>query len=586
MAAQLAELAYPRQDHFPFYLKERQHQLLLHPEVGLEDDFRRIYLQGDYSIGWPVAARRIFEHLALSHTNAIIGIQVGDEGKGRIVDNLIQELIKNVQMVYIIRFNGGANAGHTVEKDGLKLALHQVPSGVMYGETVGIIDSGTAIHPEDFATEVEYAEKKIGQSLKDRLYLSQDALLITDLERAEETLMKYKRGRKGTTGRGISAAYKNKYTYTPIRIKDLLSDSWEEQLGTYYGQLNNEFSLYPDPETQKPKSLAEITVPDYEKTLLTGKEEIREVGNKQDFLKRLKVTRQWLLDRDIVKDTFIINRQILNDIENLGVIFEGAQGVGLHPWLGTIKDTSSSDTTVSGILAGTSGAWRPDDIANRVGAFKATYMSDVGYREMPTLVDIGDVKSVAELYQLFPNPTPDQIWAAWIREAFGEFGTTTGRPRHISHLDLELLRFNCWVGGIEVLAATHMDSAREDEKIKVCTHYTDGQGNVLPYRPGLEYLKNVVPYYIELDGWDGEKVKDAKSFDDLPENARKYLAFIQARTGIPIVIATTGPKRDNMVEIPSVKNSRVLYLGDENPATFNRLMQQHRDVVTAAQNEK
>ena len=276
----------------------------------------------------------------------------------------------------------------------------------------------------------------------------------------------------------------------------------------------------------------------------------------------------------------------MEDIENVGVLLEGAQGVGLHPWLGTKNDTSSSDTTVSGITSGTAGVWKPDDIANRVGVWKGTYQSDVGYRRMPTYVDIGEVRSVAELRETFPNPTADQIWAAWIREVFGEFGTTTGRPRHINHLDLELLRFNCWVGGIEVLAATHLDSAREEETVKVCTHYMDKDGNVLPYRPGLEYLKNAIPQYIELPGWDGEAVRHAKSFDELPENAKKFLAFVQARIGVPVVIATTGPKRENMVEIPSTEHSGILYLEDEKPATFNVLMQQHREALEAAQKRR
>ncbi len=583
----LVERAYPADYQIPLLLKEQQRKLLLHPEIGLEDDFRRIYLNNDYSLGWPLGARRIFEELALNNTNAIIGVQIGDEGKGRIVDNLIQELIPNVERVYVVRFSGGANAGHTVEKGDIKLALHQVPSGVMSGETIGIIDRGTAIHAEDFATEIEYAENITGESLRDRLFLSRNALCITDLERAEETLMKFKKGRKGTTGRGIGPAYKNVYTYTPIEMRYLLEDDWEERFGKQYDQLALEFSLFPDPEDPNgnPRNLADVFVPDYAETVKSGKAAKRTVGDKGTYLERLRKTREWLIDRNIVQDTLVIHKEVIENIDKYGVVFEGSQAVGLHPWLGTKDDNSASDTSTYGVLGGT-GIWRPDDIANRVGVIKATYMSDVGYRVMPTKVDIGEVKTVTELYEKYTNPTPDQIWAAWVREKFKEFGTTTGRPRHINHIDLSLISYNCWMGGTEVLAFTHLDTAREDENIKVCTHYTDRQGNIVTYRPGLEYQKNVIPHYIELPGWDGEAVARAKTFDELPENAKKYMAFLQARLGIPIVIATTGPKRENMLDIPSVEKNKIIYVNDESPATFSALMREHRLAVESGRQRR
>jgi hypothetical protein len=147
------------------------------------------------------------------------------------------------------------------------------------------------------------------------------------------------------------------------------------------------------------------------------------------------------------------------------------------------------------------------------------------------------------------NATQDQRVGARIRRDAHEFGTTTGRPRDINFLDLEFMRYNARMSGIEVLAATHLDIARADEPIKVCTHYTK-DGKVVPYQPGLAYQEGVTPHYIELPGWDGKACSKARTMEDLPDNALRFLAFIQARTGLPFVAATTGAKRDSMVKFP------------------------------------
>ena len=176
---------------------------------------------------------------------------------------------------------------------------------------------------------------------------------------------------------------------------------------------------------------------------------------------------------------------------------------------------------------------------------------------MPTQVNLE--KEIKKMSDLPANASPAQRWAAFVREEGHEFGTTTGRPRDILHLDLEMMRFNCRMAGIEMLAGTHLDIAREGESIKVCTHYTGSDGRVVLYQPGLRYLKNVVPQYVELPGWDGDAVRRAKSFDEIPENAKKFLAFIQRRTGYPIVIATTGPDRSNYLDIPSFQPKGTVY---------------------------
>ena len=176
---------------------------------------------------------------------------------------------------------------------------------------------------------------------------------------------------------------------------------------------------------------------------------------------------------------------------------------------------------------------------------------------MPTQVNLeNDIKRPDDLPK---TATSQQTWAAGIRRDGKEFGTTTGRPRDICHLDLEMMRYNCRMAGIELLAGTHLDLAKENEDIWVSTHYTDSNGNTIPYQPGLRHIEGITPNYIILPGWDGNEVNKARSFEELPENARKFLAFIQKRTGYPIVIATTGPDRENYLNVPIIPKKNIIY---------------------------
>jgi adenylosuccinate synthase len=256
----------------------------------------------------------------------------------------------------------------------------------------------------------------------------------------------------------------------------------------------------------------------------------------------LEIARKELIKRDMAKDMFIYHERIYSDL-SYGVLFEGAQALGLHAWLGTRPDVTSSDTSMDGIKTGTA-FWRGQDILDRIGVFKIPYTSSVGARKMPTHIELP-----RNLADLTANATDDQKWAAYIRETAHEYGTTSGRPRDILHLDLEMIRYNCRMAGIEVLAGTHLDIAREKETIKVCTHYTNDLGERVPYQPGLRYQNGVIPHYIELPGWNGDAVAKARSIEELPDNARYFLAFIQGTTGYPIVAGTTGPARENFISV-------------------------------------
>jgi adenylosuccinate synthase len=476
-----------------------------------------------------------------------------------------------LKKVYVTRFQGGSNAGHTSEKDGVKVKQHQIPSIAFVPEdvkVVGIMADGMNLNPDDLRIEHDYIETMVGEgSLKGRLVVSQNAILNTDLDRAEETILDLQEGKtSGSTSEGMRTSSAHYYDRTGPRYEDLMADDWKERLGKKYDQLADRF------EKSFGRTLADELVPDYETVAQNDIKDAREpgpkgdkgeverpkrkVGTKEEFLDRLAQARDWLIQKDMVHDTVQISRESLYETLNnqAGIIHEGAQALGLHPWLGTVgsRDVTSTNTDPIGALYATK-TFRVDDMQYKIGVMKATYMSSVGRRRMKTMVPLD--KKTRKLSELPSNATDDQKWAGWIRETAREFGTTTGRPRDICHLDLPFLAYNCFASGINMLAVTHVDIARKGEKIKVCTHYAKN-GIPVAYYPGIEAVKDVEAKYIEIDGWDMEEVQRAKSYEELPEGAKRLLAFIQARTGVPVVFSTTGPDRENYLPIPEQRTSK------------------------------
>ncbi|MFH1832828.1 MAG: adenylosuccinate synthetase [Candidatus Levyibacteriota bacterium] len=517
-------------------LSKIQDDLFKRPHNGIQKDIDLIYKKNKILLGWPKGIDKIFCHLSRKNSVAIVGVALGDEGKGRFVDNEIKIMLekRGVKKIAVIRFQGGNNAGHTIEKKGLRLALHLVPSGVLHPQAIGIMDQGMVIHPQDLRTEIEYIEKSI-RSLKGRLFLSENAILCTDLERAEEILNSLKRDEvKGGTGRGISPSYAHHYDRLGLKIYDLLDNNWKNTLKDYYNRYKKEFSVFGI-------NLATVQTPDY-KPSRNGKMQKRKVGSEKEFLKNLKEIRDWLIKRNFVINTFLMHQKIYNN-NTIGIIFEGSQAQGLDAWLGTRPDVTSSNTSMYGLREGTA-LWSPKLIEDRIGVFKIPYTSSVGARKMPTHVDLPK-----DLKDLPKNASQEQKWAAYVRETANEYGATTGRPRDINHLDLAFLSYNARMSGIEILVGTHLDIAKENQTIMVCTHYKNQKGDYVPYQPGLRYQKNVIPSYIKLPGWDGEKCRKAKKMEDLPINALKFLSFVQKRTGFPITIVTTGPLRENIITL-------------------------------------
>lgn len=472
------------------------------------------------------------------HTSAVIGGALGDEGKGRTVVNLINRSLENpdLDQVIVVRFQGGNNAGHSLESGGIKWAQHQIPSGIHRDQVYGIMDSGMVVHPEDLMTEYQLVSQATRSDLTGKLKLSADAIFCSDLERAKEVLNRFlSHGAKGGTGRGIGPSYAGHLDRQGLHIRDLLSDDWQEKLSNKYQQLEKIFAAFD-------MNLSEIEVPDFLESKKQNLSVGRTLGKLPEFLDRLSQARRFLLSEELVTNTFPLHHQYFHDPKT-AMLFEGSQAVGLNPWLGTYPDVTTSDTSLFGIQTGTR-YWLAEQIRYRLGVIKATYTSSVGQRRMATQVDLP-----------YPVEDPSQLdsyqaWADYVRTKAHEFGTTTKRPRDILHMDLGFIGYNARMGGIEALVATHLDIALEDEPIKVCWGYANSSGEIVTYQPGLVYQADITPQYIELPSWDGLRVQGAQTMEDLPDNCRRYLGFFQAVTGVPIAAVTTGPNEYDYIEVP------------------------------------
>lgn len=510
------------------------------PWEGVKEDYDRIYNRGQIEIGLPHGVKISTSDSVRDNTVVIVGSMFGDEGKGRFVDNKIASLLDapNVDRVNVVRFQGGNNAGHTIELEtGQRVSLHVIPSAIMYEETRGLIDSGVIVHVEDLQTETKYAEGIVGVGdLRGKVLLSNRALLNTDLERAEEILNRQKTNDAGGgTGRGIASTYAHHYDRLGLKIHHLLSPDWRKRLGDRYDMYVKDFAA-------QGLELATVPVPDFREIKLNDNNVDRTVGTRAEFLDRLESAREWLLERNMTQEMVKLHREIFRD-KSQGVLFEGAQGIGLSPWLGSYPDITASDTTGWGILNGST-YWRPDNIAEKIGILKGPYTSSVGSRKLPTQIDLSK-----EHNELPKNFSSAQERGVYIRREAKEVGTTTKRWRDVAELDLANLSYNAVVGGIESFAVTMMDLSRPGDIIRVSTHYKKDGENV-PYEPGMEYMNGLTPQYLELPGWDGAIASQAKSLDDLPINALKYLSLIQARTGVPIVAITASAARDKLITLP------------------------------------
>ncbi len=416
----------------------------------------------------------------------IVGAQWGDEGKGKIIDYL------SGKAEYIVRAQGGNNAGHTVIVEGKKYSFHLLPSGVLYQDKMNLIGNGVAFDPEGFLSEVRKLEAK-GFSSKN-IKVDERAHVIFPYHKLIDQLEEEARGDEkiGTTQKGIGPCYMDKIERSGIRVGDLID---EELL---LEKLNRQLDR---------------------KNFLIERIYGKEGFNKEEMYERYKEFGRQI--KPYVTDTTIITYEALE--EGKKVLFEGAQGTLLDIDLGTYPYVTSSHPTAGGFTVGA--GIGPTQIQEVLGIVKA-YTTRVGMGPFPTEQD----NTIGET----------------IRERGKEFGTTTGRPRRCGWLDLVMLKYTSRVNGITGLSLMLLDVLTGFETIKVCVGYKKDGKITKNFPAGLKALGKCEPVYETLQGWK-EDLTAVKSYKDLPENAKTYVSFIEEYLKIPVKIVSVGPGRKQTI---------------------------------------
>lgn len=414
----------------------------------------------------------------MSKADLIVGAQWGDEGKGKIVDRLCDGYD------YVCRVAGGHNAGHTIWVDGVRYALHLIPSGVLRKDSVNVIGNGVVVNPEALIEEM-----KQFKDLEGRFFISQRAHLNLKHHALIDQAKEKAKGKNaiGTTGKGIGPAYADKISRSGHRVIEL----------------------------RDPEKLCEDLLQDFKnlKPIFDSLE--ISLPTKEEILIDLKFYNKML--SPFITDTTNLIQKALQ--KNKKVILEGAQGTLLDIDHGTYPFVTSSNTVAAGACAGI--GISPKQLGKVTGIIKA-YTTRVGNGAFPT----------EELSQIGEK----------ICEIGKEFGVTTGRKRRCGWFDAVAVRYAALLNGIDEFALMKMDVLDGFEKIKICKAYKY-RGLEIDYFP--VDLENVEPIYEEFDGWGS--VKGVKSFDDLPQNAKNYINHIEKLTGVKVGIISTSPERNDTI---------------------------------------
>lgn len=419
------------------------------------------------------------------NTLTIIGSQWGDEGKGKIADLLSEDVD------WVVRFNGGPNAGHTVVDEKGEFKFHHLPSASLREDCKVLLGPGMVINPKGLVEELDQLQEARG--IKPNIYLSARAHVITPFHPIIEVLEKAKE-EVGTTGRGIGPTYQDKAARKGFRINDLLRSDFEDR---FLDRLERLKEIWNDPSKL---------------------DRIKE----DKFLEVVDRLRELVTDENVVNSPYMLNRAIDNDES---VIFEGAQGTLLDIDFGTYPFVTSSNPTVGGI--GTGAGVSPSKVDRRIGVVKA-YTTRVGKGPMPT-EDTGDLGEK-------------------LREQGDEYGATTGRPRRCGALDLVGLRYAVELNDFTELALTKLDVLSGFEEIKIADYYRKDGEKITKFSPSTDDLKECEPSYITFDGWS-QDITRAQSLDDLPDSARGYVDFLEGELGVPITIVSVGKKRSQTIMV-------------------------------------
>jgi len=412
----------------------------------------------------------------------LLGLQWGDEGKGKIVDAI------SPGYDIIARFQGGPNAGHSLEFNNVKHVLHLIPSGIFHPEKINIIGNGVVIDPAVFKKEIETLGPPVDELIK-RLIISARANLILPGHRILDAASEHSKGclKIGSTLKGIGPAYTDKVARCGLRVGEILNKNFREL---------------------------------YDAHLKSHLETLRNY----DFTFDIKEYEAgWFEGIEMLRKFRILNTEyLINDLTSKGkkLLAEGAQGTMLDVDFGSYPFVTSSNTISAGACTGL--GISPKRIGEVFGIFKA-YCTRVGSGPFPTELN---------------DPT-----GATLREIGHEFGATTGRPRRCGWLDLPALKYAIMINGVTQLFMTKSDVLSGFENIMICTAYLS-KGKVCPEIPFDN--SPVEPEYIKMPGWKTD-ITAIREFSKLPDNLKSYIKFIEDQTGIPVTMVSVGPDREETI---------------------------------------
>jgi len=420
----------------------------------------------------------------MSKVDVLLGLQWGDEGKGKVVDVLAPKYD------VVARFQGGPNAGHTLEFDGIKHVLHQIPSGIFREKTKNIIGNGVVLDPVIFKAEIEKL-KKYNLNVYANLFISKKATLILPTHRLLDQAYEKAKGdnKIGSTLKGIGPTYQDKIGRQGLRVGDILSDAFREKfnhLAQIHFKILKEYDVaynWPELEAQFFEAVS--------------------------FLKGFH----------LIESEYVLNQELK---AGATVLAEGAQGALLDIDFGSYPFVTSSNTVTAGACTGLGVA--PRHIGEVYGIFKA-YSTRVGSGPFPTeLIDAqGDL----------------------MRKEGNEFGSTTGRPRRCGWIDLPSLKYSIMINGVTQLLMMKADVLSVFPTIKVCTEYQLENGTITDMVPYEVVKEKIIPVYKELKGWNVSLKGVSK--ENLPPELNEYIKFLETTLCVPITLVSTGPDRTQTI---------------------------------------
>jgi len=414
----------------------------------------------------------------------LLGLQWGDEGKGKIVD------VITPSYDIVARFQGGPNAGHTLEFNGIKHVLHTIPSGIFHDHVKNVIGNGVVIDPIVFAKEIN-ALKERGVNIQDRLLLSRKAHLILPTHRMLDAASEAEKGKGkiGSTLKGIGPTYMDKTGRNGLRVGDILEPEFLDKYNNLVAKHKGILANYNFP----------YDVTELEKEWMAGVEILRTL--------------------EIIDSEHYINNAL---ISGKRVLAEGAQGSLLDIDFGSYPFVTSSNTVAAGACTGLGIA--PSRVGQVLGIFKA-YCTRVGSGPFPTELE---------------DETGEQM-----RQIGREFGSTTGRPRRCGWLDIPALKYACMINGVTELIMMKTDVLSGFETLQVCTHYSLN-GEKIAYFPYDIDPSKVQPIYTEVKGWNSD-LTGMRSMESLPVEVTDYIAFIEQQLEIPVTFVSVGPDRTQTI---------------------------------------